>query len=110
MQRQILVTTLYGRYLRRTGPGILNTAWQVVKNVHAGKLDNDGLGGGNGRAMYGKLERTATVALWIPSAEKLYLAVRDKYPLKNMTRRPRVVLNCLVACCRSDDGMFEMLK
>lgn len=50
-------------------------AWEVVKDVYAAEFDNDGLGEEEGRAVFEHSERKETVALWAPSAEKLYLAV-----------------------------------
>lgn len=58
-----------------------------MKDVQAAVFDNGGVEDEKARVVYGTSERTATVELWIPSAEKLYLAVREKYFLESTARQ-----------------------
>lgn len=58
-----------------------------MKDVHAAKFGNDGTRNEEGRAVCGSTERIAVVALWIPSAGRLYLAGRKEYFLENRTRQ-----------------------
>lgn len=69
------------------GSGKLEVAWEVEEDVHATELDNDGVGTEKRDAVCGNSERVATMALWVLSAEKLYLAKREKYFLKNVPKR-----------------------
>lgn len=84
-------------------------AWKVVKNVHAAEYDNDGIEDEEERTVCENAERIATAAFWVPSAEKFYVVVRREYFLECMTWRPGSVLDCFVACCRSDERKSEML-
>lgn len=78
-KRQMLSTTLYGRYLHSVLPDVLRVAWEAVRNVHAVEFENDGIRNLMRRAMCGISEKTATLALWVSSVEKLYLAVPESH-------------------------------
>lgn len=54
-------------------------AREVVRDVPAAEFDSDGMKDEEGRAGCVSLEKVGTVAFWVPSAEKLYLVVREKY-------------------------------
>lgn len=56
-------------------------------DVHAAKLNKDGLGNEQRRKEYMNLKRLETVALWALSVEMLYLALRAEYFLENMKSR-----------------------
>lgn len=71
--------------------------------------DNDGMADDKRRALCGYLERIAAMALWIRLAEKLYMAVRKKYFLRNMTRRTWAVFDCFVASFSLDERSSEIL-
>lgn len=81
-----------------------------MNDVHAAKFGDGGMGNGEERAMFGRSERTATVALRIPSAEKFYLAVREEFSIQNMTRRLKAILTYLVASCSPNERLSEVLK
>lgn len=85
-------------------------AWQAVSAVHAVEFDIDGLVDGEGRVVCGSSEGIVNVALCIPFAEKVYLAVRRKYFSENMPRRPGAVLDCILASCSPDERSIEMQK
>lgn len=81
----------------------------MLTDVHAGEFDNHSTVNEKRRAGSANSKKIVTVTLWMPSAEKLYLGVREEYVLKNMTRRLWVFLDCYVACCGPDHWSFEML-
>lgn len=78
-RKQTLPATLYGRSLRRAVARILKGTWEAVKIVRTAKFHNDDTKDEKGRAVCGKSERITIVALWVPSAEMLYLAVRENF-------------------------------
>lgn len=49
-----------------------------MKDRHAAEFGSDDMEVGEGSAVCGIAKRKAAAALWIPSAQKLYLAVREK--------------------------------
>lgn len=51
-----------------------------------------------------------TVSLRTPSAETIYLAVREEYFLKNVTGQLGAFLGWYIAICRTDVRMSGMLK
>lgn len=56
-----------------------------MKGVRAVEFDSDGLGNGKRSARCRKLKSIAAVALWIPSAQKSYVEVREEYLLDKAT-------------------------
>lgn len=80
------------------------------KDVHAAKLGIDAEGDEKRRAVCASSKRIATVALGVPSAERSCLAMREKFFMKNMTRRLGAVSDCFVLSCRADKRCIEILK
>lgn len=106
-QRQMVFSTLYAEYLPRAVDCILKTAWETVKAEHGGEFENNGVRGEEEREVTGNSERRATIAMWVPSTQKLHLAVKETYFMRNMTRHLGAVLDCYIASCRPEDSMFE---
>lgn len=69
-QRQALLTTLYGKYLRGAVAGILMLAVEMVKDVQATEFSIDDMGDERGRAVCENSERVASVAFSISPAER----------------------------------------
>lgn len=109
-QREASFTKPYEWYLRRLIANILKVALELEEDVHAGELYIDGVGVERERAGRGSSERVAAAALWVQLGERLYIAMREKYSLKNMTRRPGAVSDCFVASCSRDERSFKMPK
>lgn len=78
--------------------------------MHAAEFDTDGMGNEEERAVCVESERVVTVAMWVPSAERLYLAVREENFSESMTRRLGAVLDCFQASCSADEWSLGMLK
>lgn len=87
-RKQTLLSSLYGKCRRSAAvAGILKVEWKAVNDMHVVVFDNDGMGDEEGRAVRGSSKRVEIVALLVPSAEKLYLAVREKYFIESLRRQ-----------------------
>lgn len=81
-----------------------------MKILHAAESDYDGKGDEERREMRGNSEKMATVAVWVPFAEKLYLAARKEYFLENMRRLLEAALHRFVHCGSPGESPYEGLK
>lgn len=108
--RQTFFSKVYGSYLRLAVADILKRVCKTVRDVHTLQFDYDGMRAEEKRAGCRNFGKTATVALGLISAEKLYLAVRRECFLEKMTERLAAVLNCPVALCSPYEKMNERLK
>lgn len=106
----MLLTTLYETYLRLAVARILKVACEEMKNVRAAESDSNCMEGKEWRGVCGNSGRIANVPLWVPSVQKLYLALWEEYFLKSMTRQTRPAPDCFAASSRPDQRSFETLE
>lgn len=71
MQRHMLLSALYGRYLRRAAAVTLKVAREAVKGLHTAKTDTDVMTDEEEKALCENLDRLGAGALWILFAERL---------------------------------------
>lgn len=109
-RRQKLFLTSCGRYLSRAAAGILKMAWEAIQNVRAANFESYVMGDEKRRAGCGSSERITTMTAWVPSVEKLYLAMREECFWENMARRLGPVLHCFVPSCSLVERSFQMLE
>lgn len=64
-----------------------------MKDMHIAEFDTDDIRTEEQKAVFVNSKKTTTAALWKPFAQKLYLAVREKYFLGNITGRLKAVLD-----------------
>lgn len=68
----VLVSKLFGKYLRRGVADILRVTCEAVRDMHNAKFGTDGTRDEERKAACGSSESTATLLQWILSAEMLY--------------------------------------
>lgn len=89
---------------------ILKMTRKAVKGVQGAGFDKDGRVNEDQRAVCRESERTEPVAVGVPCAKGLYLAVREKLSLGATTKRFGSHFDCFVASCSPDGKLFEILK
>lgn len=87
--------------------GVLKTAREAVKGVHAAEFDSNGENVGEGRKAVGNCKKRATAAMRVSATQALRLAVRKIHFMKNKTRHLRAPLDCYKAFRRPHDTGSE---